>query len=226
MSGTISALEIQEHNKERVNVFLDGTFAFGLAVIDAAHLRKGQYLTDSEITALRARDAVEQAYDRAIRFLGQRPRSTGEIRQHLSQKKIDAAVIADVIDRLESQGYVDDLSFARYWVANRQQFRPRGTRALRFELREKGVPMAVIDEVLSGFDSGDAAYQAALDKARRFRGLDRRAFREKLGAFLTRRGFDYATARDAIDRLIHEFEDAGTFVSSPDNSDNLDGTEE
>jgi regulatory protein len=225
MAGTITALELQEHNRERVNVYLDGTFAFGLAAIEAARFRKGQYLTDSEIAALKAHDAVEQAYERAVKYLGQRPRSTGEIRRYLGQKKADPAVIDEVMTRLESQGYVDDLAFARYWIANRQQFRPRGSRALRFELREKGLPPALIDEVLAGFDAADAAYQAALDKARRFRGLDRRAFREKLGSFLTRRGFDYGTARDVIDRLIREFEeaDAGAFVPSPNE---LDDTEE
>jgi regulatory protein len=228
MAGTITALELQEHNRERVNVFLDGAFAFGLTLIEAARLRKGQYLTDSEIAALRARDGVEQAYDRAVKFLGQRPRSTGEIRHYLGDKQIDLAAIDEVIARLESQGYVDDLAFARYWVANRQQFRPRGARALRFELREKGLSPSAIDEALDGFDADDAAYQAALDQARRFRGLDCRAFREKLGSFLTRRGFDYDTAREVINRLIREFEeeDAGAFVPSQDEQNELDDIEE
>jgi regulatory protein len=222
MGGTITALEVQQHNKERVNVYLDGTFAFGLAVLEAARLRKGQYLTDSEIATLKAQDVVEQAYERAVRFLAQRPRSTSEIRRHLADKGVDKAAIEEAIVLLEAQGYLDDKAFARYWLANRQQFRPRGTRALRFELREKGVPASVIDEVLADFDSGDAAYQAALDKARRFRGLDRRTFREKLGSYLTRRGFDYDTIRDVIDRLIREYEDEGSDVIAPSSPDTDD----
>jgi regulatory protein len=218
MAGTVTALEIQKHNKERVNVYLDGEFAFGLSVIEAARLRKGQYISHAEVAALKAGDEVEQAYERAVKFLGNRPRSSAELRRYLAEKQVDPATIDEALGRLEERGYVDDVAFARYWVANRQQFRPRGTRALRFELREKGVPASVIDEVLSGFDTSEAAYQAALDKARRFRGLDRRAFREKLGSYLTRRGFDFDTARDVIDRLINEFEaeDAGTFPSLSD----------
>ena len=225
MGGTITALEVQQHNKERVNVFLDGEFAFGLAVLEAARLRKGQYLTDGEMGALKSQDVVEQAYERAVRFLGQRPRSASEIRRHLADKDVDKVAIEEAIERLETQGYLDDRAFARYWLANRQQFRPRGTRALRFELREKGVPANVIDEVLADFDSGDAAYQAALDKARRFRGLDRRAFREKLGSYLTRRGFDYETVREVIDRIITEFEDEGSNAIVPSSTD-IDDTEE
>lgn len=222
MGGTITALEVQQHNKERVNVYLDGTFAFGLAVLEAARLCEGQYLTDSEIAALKSQDVVEQAYERAVRFLAQRPRSTSELRRHLADKDVDKTAIEEAIARLETQGYLDDKAFARYWLANRQQFRPRGTRALRFELREKGVPASVIDEVLADFDSGDAAYQAALDKARRFRGLDRRAFREKLGSYLMRRGFDYNTVRDVIDRLIREYEDEGSDIIAPSSPDTDD----
>jgi regulatory protein len=207
MTGTVTALEVQRKNKERVNVYLDGEFAFGLAMIEAARLRKGQVLTDAEIAVLRSADGAQQAYERAVRFLGQRPRSMAEVRKNLTDKEVDAAVIDEVIARLESQGYLDDTAFARYWVANRQQFRPRGARALRFELREKGVPTPVIEEVLTETDTSEAAYQAALDKARRFRGLDKRAFREKLGAFLSRRGFDYTTVREVTDRLITEFEE-------------------
>ena len=64
-----------------------------------------------------------------------------------------------------------------------------------------------------------AAYQAASDKARRLRGLDKRNFRTKLGAYLARRGFNYDTIGQVIERLIDETEqgDAGAFVPSHDN---------
>jgi regulatory protein len=207
MAGTITALEVQKRNKERVNVYLDDEFAFGLSLLEATRLRKGQHLTDTEIAALKATDTVEKAYESAIRYLGNRPRSIAEIRRNLKEKEVEATVIDEVIERLEGRGYVDDAAFARYWIANRQQFRPRGGRALRFELREKGVPDAVINEVLADFEAGDAAYQAAQDKARRLRGLDKRAFREKLGAYLARRGFDYDTVSEVTNRLIAEFEE-------------------
>ncbi len=207
MAGTITALEVQRNNKERVNVYLDGEFAFGLTMLDAARLRKGQQLTDAEIAALKSTDSLQQAYERAVRFLGQRPRSTAEVRHNLTDKEVDASVVEEVIARLEGQGYLDDAAFAHYWITNRQQFRPRGARALRFELREKGVPMPIIDEILAETDTTESAYQAALDKARRFRGLEKRAFREKLGAFLSRRGFDYDIVREVTDRLINEFEE-------------------
>jgi len=221
MGGTITALVIQERNKERVNVFLDDEFAFGLSMIDAARLRKGQYLTDSEIKTLKESDAVEKAYERGLRFLAQRPRSAVEIRRHLLDKGVEETAAAEALERLIGQGYVDDLAFARYWLSNRQQFRPRGTRALRFELREKGIEQAIIDEVLADLDTDEAAYEAAKDKAKRFRGYDKRAFKEKVGSFLVRRGFDYNTVRDALERLMNDLqEEDADFFKGEDTGDN------
>ncbi len=219
MAGMITALEAQQHNKERVNVYLDGEFAFGLTLLEAARLRKGQILTDQQIVALRSQDAVEQAYDRAVRFLAQRPRSSAEVRRSLAEKQVSSTIIDDVLDRLEAQGYIDDLAFARYWISNRQQFRPKGARALRFELREKGIAPSVIDEALVGFDASEAAYQAAQDKARRFRTLDKRAFKEKMGSYLARRGFNYEIASDVINRLWSEFEEEDAGDGAPSQND-------
>ena len=82
----ITALEVQKRNKERVNVYLDDEFAFGLNMMEAAKLRKGQTLTAEEIKVLTDEDAINQAVNRAIDFLSYRPRSTEEVRRNLIKK--------------------------------------------------------------------------------------------------------------------------------------------
>lgn len=206
MPGKITALEVQQRNKTRVNVYLDGEYAFSLTMIEAARLRREQVLSDAEIAELRARDAVEYALEQAVRFLSYRPRSIREIRQNLKEKGTDAPVIDQVIDRLEALGYVDDLAFARYWVQNRDEFRPKGPLALRQELNHKGVSPRLIDQALDELDFADAAYRAALQQSRRWQALDRQQFRAKLYPYLARRGFLAETCQDAIDRLIEELE--------------------
>jgi hypothetical protein len=69
MAGTITALKLQKKNKERVNVYLDGRYAFSLAAIEAAKLKRGQLLSDQEIEGLLGRDSFQKAYGRALRFL-------------------------------------------------------------------------------------------------------------------------------------------------------------
>jgi regulatory protein len=200
MSGTITALVAQKRNKDRVNVYLDGTFAFGLAAIEAIKLKRGQVLSETDIDRLREADEVEKAHEKALRFLANRPRSESEVRQNLKKAEFGSLAIDQVIERLSQSDLINDEAFVRYWIENRSQFNPRGQRALRQELRQKGVAREVIDAVLeeSGDDEDAAATQAALAKANRYRHLPQPEFAQKLGAYLGRRGFDYETVRQAV----------------------------
>jgi regulatory protein len=153
---------------------------------------------------LKSKDAAAQAMDSALRFLAARPRSIVEIRRRLAQKDIEEAVVDEVIERLTALNYVDDLEFARFWVRNREEFNPRGTMALRYELRQKGLADSIIDEALAELDPNDSAYRAAQKKLRSLRGKEPEEQRNKLGAFLSRRGFSFEVARSVVDRIIAE----------------------
>jgi regulatory protein len=207
MSGTITRLQFQQKTDDRVNVYLDGRFAFGLPALEAARLRVGQHLSDADIAALRGADQTQKAYDRAVRFLSYRPRSVAEVRRYLAQQIDDEATVKAVVGRLAEQGYLNDAEFARYWVENRTQFRPKGPRALRQELRQRGLGGAEIDGALTQVDAVESAYQAARPRAERMAALasgDSAAFRRKLSDFLARRGFDYDIISDVSARLARE----------------------
>jgi regulatory protein len=210
--GVITALEVQKRNHERVNVFLDGEYSFSIALIEAARLRKGQTLTEAEITALRGEDAVHKAVDSAVRLLTYRPRSIAEIRRNLNEKLIDESVIEAALHRLSDLGYLDDEAFARFWVENRTAFKPLGPTALRYELRQKGVAEAIIQDVLESQDVTEAARQAAAGHVRRLRGMDQRTFRQKLGSFLQRRGFSYEVINGVVSELIETLETEDYFA--------------
>jgi regulatory protein len=204
VAGTITSLVVQERNKDRVSLYIDGEFAFGLAMIEALKLRKGQQLSEEEIARLRALDEIEAAHEAALNFLSYRPRSTQEVRRKLEERKFSQQAAEQVLERLEQAGLLDDEAFSRYWIENREQFGPRSIRALRQELRQKGVPDSIIATALEGLDEEEAAYRAASHRARRVAGLSRQAFSKKMGDFLTRRGFSYAVSRDVIKRLWAE----------------------
>jgi len=200
MAGTITTLEVQKRNKERVNVYLDGQYAFGVTLVVAANLRKGQHLSDEEIDQLKSQDTRDKAYNHAIFFLGFRSRSQVEIENYLRGKKYSPEVITETVDRLIWEEYLSDESFARTWVAERERFRPRSRKALRYELRQKGVSDKVIENVLADLDEDELAWQAIEGKLRQWQHLDQADFNKKVLGFLSRRGFNYEIARQAVDR--------------------------
>lgn len=207
MAGKITALKYQKKNPERVSVYLDGRFAFGLPAIVAAKLKPEQLLSDTEIEALQAEGDQEKAYNRALDYLSYRPRSCKEIDLYLQKRGLPEGQIEVVIERLERAGLLDDEAFARFWVENRERFRPRGLRALRYELRIKGVSGEIIDRALESVDAQESAYRSAERKARQLRDADRQTFYRKMIDFLSRRGFAYEVAREATDRRWAELAD-------------------
>jgi regulatory protein len=200
MAKTITALSVQKGNKERVNVFLDGEYAFSLGLNAALLLKCGQALSQAEIEQLQREDDSLRAYHNALRLLGYRPRSRLELERHLRQKGYEAEAIDAAMARLVAKRYVDDEAFARSWLNHRERLRPRGARGLSYELRQKGIECEMIDEVLSDLDEAASAWAAIEGKMHRWRALDQAAFRKKVMGFLSRRGFAYDTIRKTCAR--------------------------
>lgn len=204
MDYTITALKIQKRNRQRVNVYLDGEFAFGLAHILVAWLEVGQKINDEKIAELQAEDGREVAYQQALKLLNYRPRTATEIRRNLEEHKIPEEILISVLDRLHQAGLVDDQRFAQDWVENRTELRPRSRRALAYELYQRGVDREVIDHSLDQLDDETLAYQAAVRQARKYTHLEWPDFRQKMYGFLARRGFNYEVSAPVVAQVWAE----------------------
>ena len=217
MARTITAIKVQKRNPQRVAIYLDGEFAFGLARIVAAWLNVGKVLSDEDILKFKEQDTLEVAYQKALHFISYRPRATAEVQKKLVDKGFSEPVVVETLDRLQRNGLLNDAQFAQAWVENRMAFRPRSRRVMAFELRQKGLVDETIDQALGQALTGQGdeeslAYEAGQRQARRLAGLELREFRTKLGAFLGRRGFSYDVVRPVVDRLwaeISQPEDSG-----------------
>ncbi|MBE3561245.1 MAG: RecX family transcriptional regulator [Ktedonobacteraceae bacterium] len=205
----ITALQPQANNAERVNVFVDGQFLLAVhaLLIYELDLQVEQELTDGQLARLRYEEELQQAVDRALRFLAVRPRSRAEVRRYLHRKGTTAELIETAIERLEQLKLLDDRDFASFWVETRERASPRGALALRNELRLKGVQRDVVEEVVSDEQDDERALQAARKKAIMLTGqpgMDYATFQRRLGSFLRRRGFGYNIASRTVRTLWNE----------------------
>ncbi len=214
--ATVTGMEVQKRNKKRVNVYLDGDYAFSLSLDDAARLRKGQVLTDGEVDTLRRIDAVSRAMDTAAHFLSYRPRSVQEVRRKLEEHDISADVVELALEKLDAMGYLDDHAFAAFWVNERSNSKPLSPKALKYELRQKGIEDPIIAEVVGeSAPEDEMAYRAAHNRALRLRGSTRIDFRTKISGLLQRRGFSYSVIKSTLRQLEAELEaDDPNFFSS------------
>lgn len=143
------------------------------------------------------------AYDAAVRYLGPRPRSVGEIRRHLRTKRFDDAAIDQAVDQLRGQRYIDDEAFARYWVEQRDVHRPRGQRAIVSELMQRGVAREVIDLVMGERSAGvevERAREAIRRPITRWMTLSDVDRKRKIHQYLAQRGFSYDVIEEVLER--------------------------
>ena len=200
----ITAIVVQKKHPNRVNIHLDGEFAFGLARITAAWVRVGQELDEKKIEQLQVEDARERALQQALLFLSYRARSESEIRQNLRKHEIPESVIEETLERLRKDGLANDGQFASTWVENRSAFRPRSRRMMALELRQKGLDGEAVKSALDKVDDEALAYEAARKRAPRLKGLERNEFRKKLSEFLARRGFPYSVIAPVVTQVWSE----------------------
>ena len=206
MTKVITAITAQKRNTQRLNISLDGEYAFSLDRLTAAWLKVGRKLSPEEIVSLQEKDEQEVAFNRALRYLSYRARSEAEMRKYLSDKGFSENVSQTVIDRLKDERLINDPRFAQDWIDNRVSFRPRSQTQLRFELRNKGLSEDLIEDALQEADLDDIELACAAGKklVGRYARLDWPDFRQKLGAALARRGFSYETVRNVTRQLWDE----------------------
>jgi regulatory protein len=152
-------------------------------------------------------DDPEVVLAAGLRFLETRSRSVAEVRRRLTQAGYRAELVEGAISRLLDIGVLDDEVFGRLWIESRDRARPRGERALRQELAQKGLDRTLVDSLLGdrseaapeGSDPDTAAAERVLAKHARALGrvADPRVRRQRAYALLARNGFDPGTCSAA-----------------------------
>jgi regulatory protein len=205
-SGTISAIEPQARHPDRVNVFIDGEFAFGLAATVAVDrgLVKGQMLSDAEVRSLLDAEEAGRATEAAVRLVSYRARSELELRQRLGRRGFSPKAIDLALDKLREWNYLNDREFARQWVESRESHRPRSSGMIKRELTSKGIDAGTAERVVEAAQIDD--HGVALDLARkwlpRLRREDRETQRRRLMGYLQRRGFGWDVVRRVLDETL------------------------
>ena len=201
MNHRITALKLQKHNPQRVNVYLDGEYAFGLTRIVAAWLQVGQEITEEKATQLQAEDAGEAAYQRALKFINYRPRTENEIRRKLAKQSLSNEATELIIERLKRSGLINDADFAQGWVESRVANHPKSKRALKYELIQRGIDEQIITQNLDQIDDEEMAYRTAIKHARRVDEKEWKVFHQNMVRYLSQRGFSYEICAQVTSRV-------------------------
>ena len=148
-------------------------------------------------------DACREA---ALKLIERTRRTRSDLERRLAAKGYVRSVVGPVVERLAEVGLVDDVEYARAWLAGRWGRRPSGWRRLHQELRAKGIADDAIEAsraALAGRDGApdesESAARLVEQASRRMAGLDPQKRRQRLYALLARRGYSGDVIRRALD---------------------------
>lgn len=146
------------------------------------------------------RDRSQEAFERGLAALRRRERGTAELAQWLAERKFTPAEVGTAIARLTEVGELDDRRFAERFADDKRELRGWGPERIHEALAARGIPRELIESALRGDDHGEQLARATALLAKRGQPLASAAERNRALAFLTRRGYDYELAYEAIRR--------------------------
>jgi len=152
----------------------------------------------------------EKFYTVALKFLSRRPRSEKEIIDNLLKKRASIQDITVIIDLLKKQKFLDDKTFAKWWIEQRMRFRPKGWYVLIQELKQKGIANELLkeleEEIKTGVLGVTSEYEQALvvaqKRMKKLKDAPKGDIYQKIGGLLGRRGFSIDTIKRVIDHIL------------------------
>lgn len=165
------------------------------------NLKVGQEFSDKEIEEIVKKAEFQKTLDKLLRFATLRPRSEKEITTWLNKKKVHESLYKDLFNRLKRLGLLDDEKFARWWVEQRQSFRPRSKRILKHELRSKGINNDTIENVLFEVEVDEVKIAKDILNKKNYKWEKLKGFekKRKMSEFLARKGFGWDVIKKVID---------------------------
>jgi regulatory protein len=185
----------QQKNKNRVSVYLDDKFGFGIDLDNFVllNLRVNQELTEKEIEEIVKKAEYQKDLDKTLRFAMVRPRSKKEFIDYFKRKDFDASMHHMLIEKLIHLELLDDTKFAKWWIDQRIQFKNKSKRIIQMELRQKGIGKEIIDEAFGEtvIDEEKMAKELLTKKMYKWKNLEPRLAKQKMAQYLAGKGFSW-----------------------------------
>lgn len=201
----ITAIQAQKR-KGRYNIFIDGHYRFPVSdeVLIQFRLHKDQEITDDQIKVITDADSTSKAYNKALDYLSYQLRTEKEIIQYLQQHEFTDLQIEPVLQRLRTQGYINDLEYAKSYVRTIAKTSDKGPKVITQNLRKKGVLENDIETALDEFPFEDQLQNSIKIAQKLAHKYHREAFKiqiQKIKNGLFAKGFSSEIATEAINQL-------------------------
>jgi len=205
----ITKIEYQKKNKNRVSVYFDDSFAFGidLNIMIKYSLAKNMELEDEFIEEIIKAEEEINVYNYALSVLSRYSKSEKQLKQKMMDKGFDKQFIENAIAKLKLKNYLDDEKYSEMLINNKINIYKYGKRRIKEALYEKGIDKSIIEEKINELSDEDELERArilGLKKLKTLKEEDARKKIVKLSNFLINKGFEYSMVKKAVSQLLNE----------------------
>lgn len=205
----ISNIIPNQEDPAKRDLFVDGAFymTFPLELLMAQDLHIGDPFGEEEQDALLLAVKLIPATEKAYQYLGYGDLSRKKLYEKLTRFGIEPQVAEATCDKMEQKGFIDDEKLA-YKLAEKFASSKRwGPRRILPEIIQKGISSALAKEAVDALET-DFLASAQYHLETKYRRIDRADRKERDRAFqgLVRLGFDFETAREALNVEDYDFE--------------------
>lgn len=203
----ITSVEKGKKNKDRLSIFIDGKFSFTISENDyiSMNLYDNPTITEETIDYIKNTLNFREAKSLAVRYLSMKLRTEKEVRVKLQDVGYDSLCTEQVIDELKAIGYINNKLYAQKYVFDRSKLKPLSKKLMKQELRARGIPEEIADEVLDDWKVEDNVIAESLLK-RKFGKYDLtdEKILKKAYMFLLHRGFSHDIIKEALQCIVDE----------------------
>jgi regulatory protein len=209
MDNKISKIENQKKNNERVNIYIDGEYAFScsLEVVINNKLATGISVDSLQLSSIIEEDNYIKCKGYAFRVIERGLKSEKEMLNKLKDKGFDSKTCDRVINLLKEYEYIDDRKLSNAYIS--QKLKSEGSNKIKSFLYRKGIPESIIKEKISGINE-DMEEKTAFDLAvKKYKILlnaetDNKKLYKKIGDYLIRKGYSYEISKRVLNRIFKE----------------------
>ena len=200
-------VRIEPVTKTRFRIYLDGQFAFVLykSKLVYCKVKDGAEISDEQVEVILKGIILKRAKQKALSLLQSMDRTKSELRERLLRQDFPEKIAAEAVRYVESFGYVDDRRYVESFILSRKGRKSK--REIFAELSRKQVDEAIVDEMMERcYDAEDSG-----EAIRRF--LKKRHYdpeqatmeeKQKVYAYLARKGFSYREIKEVMDLAAME----------------------
>jgi regulatory protein len=214
MLNKITKIETQKKDKNRVSIFIDEAFAFGIyyQTLMKYDLSVGMVIDEALKNKIIISDEYSKALNIALNYLSYRNRTKFEIKEKLKEKEFSSVTIDQVIRELVNLNYVDDQAFAKEYIGFK--IKKMGKRKIRYKLESMGIDALIIDQELMVYSNADeytAAYAVASKKNDSYSNISYQKRYNRLSGLLNRRGFSYSVSKEVLGEILKEYKEENQY---------------